>query len=120
MAIGTAAGDRGEHSAHHGKRPSRSNHYPAGALGFGSLEQHTRHHAISQQDQHQRAHEFPEHSLAHDSSTQSNDRVTAFFQNPYIRSRRGASIKGLQARSTAQRSRNSSRPLKNPTARPAA
>ena len=52
--------------------------------------------------------------------SQSNDRVTAFFQNPYNSCRRAASICGFQVRSTLQRARRSSISLKKPTASPAA
>src|ERR1035437_860139 len=52
--------------------------------------------------------------------SQSNDRVTAFFQNAYNSWRRADSICGFQVWSTLQRARRSSISLKNPTASPAA
>ena len=44
------------------------------------------------------------------SSNQSNDRVTALFQKPYMRSRRSASICGVQVWSTLHCARSSSTP----------
>src|SRR5881227_2035300 len=42
----------------HGQRPSRGDHDPAGLLSLRSVEQHTRHHAVAQQDQKRRAHQL--------------------------------------------------------------
>src|SRR5438874_5780498 len=53
-------------------------------------------------------------------STQSNVRVTAFFQNRYSLSRSAASILGVHSLSLPQLARRSSTSFQNPTARPAA
>ncbi len=75
-----------------------------------ALQQHSSHYAIAHQNEHHRAQKFPKNPLVHYSSTQSNDRVTAFFHLPYICSRSAASIAGRHVWSTDHRARNSSVP----------
>src|SRR5438874_3927603 len=53
-------------------------------------------------------------------STQSNVRVTAFFQSAYSLSRSAASIRGCHSLSLPQLARRSSTSFQNPTASPAA
>ncbi len=50
----------GSHGDEDGKRPTRSDDDPAGALAFGFGEQDIRNDAVAEEDQQQRAYEFAE------------------------------------------------------------
>src|SRR5262249_29425090 len=88
--------------------------------------------AVAQQTEHESSHELPKKGRCHKSSsplrnstiltqsTQSNVRVTAFFQRRYCSSRDCGSACGCHVRAALQFSTSSAVSLKNPVARPAA
>jgi hypothetical protein len=60
MRIGAAAGDGREHSGEHGERPPGGDGEPAGILALRSLQEHTGHDPVAEQDQDEGAGELSE------------------------------------------------------------
>ncbi len=90
VSAGTSAGDRRADARDHRHAPRGGDHDPAGVFPFGFFQQNIGDNTVAQQNEHHCAHKFsPEWSvhpapfcarILNHYSTQSKQRVTAFFQ----------------------------------------